>query len=232
MPTCSCSTCEGDFKVRTLKAAQSSAKQTFVFPYPTVLAGRLAPIVSVALPSPPSTPAFPPPSIAESDLSTFIEPLVMNGWSIGAIAHAKLLHSGGGELPGRHPCLRRVYRFHDYPSARHFFHTIVAAIQPTPNSLAGIRAALFTDLFIVEVVSFSKLAEGAPENKKYGISHIDVRFAIEVETEFTKNWAGSANNVGHIVRKAPTTMEEVWNHPIIRRSKRRKDPAGSSTPSE
>jgi len=55
----------------------------------------------------------------------------------------------------------------------------------------------------------SELAEGAP--KKYGISHNDVRFAIEVENEFAQNWAGRAENTAALTRTSPETMEELWN---------------------
>lgn len=57
----------------------------------------------------------------------------------------------------------------------------------------------------------SELAEGAP--KKYGISHADVRFAIAVENEFLKNWAGRAELVAPAHGgDVPSSMEEVWNY--------------------
>ncbi|KAJ7468021.1 hypothetical protein FB451DRAFT_1401289 [Mycena latifolia] len=76
--------------------------------------------------------------------------------------------------------------------------------------LSGVQAKLLTDNCEVQLSTFSKLANR--EKKGYGISHIDVRFAIQVETEFAKNWARSAQNITISNRKVPTTMEEVWNY--------------------
>ncbi|KAJ7474713.1 hypothetical protein FB451DRAFT_1464662 [Mycena latifolia] len=128
-----------------------------------------------------------------------------------------------------HPCLRRTYRFHDYPSAKHFFHAVVAAIlAPAPNSFPQLgrgRGGFIRGSLHGRAVLVQQACRGRSpyENKKHGISHIDVRFAIEVEAEFIKNWVGNANNVAHSARKAPTSMEELWNYQIIRgkRSKRR-----------
>ncbi|KAJ7141370.1 hypothetical protein C8R44DRAFT_726978 [Mycena epipterygia] len=62
----------------------------------------------------------------------------------------------------------------------------------------------------VEVWSISELAEGAP--KKYGMSHINVCFAIQVESKFAPNLVGRTENVALHTRKSPKTMEELWNY--------------------
>ncbi|KAJ7456924.1 hypothetical protein FB451DRAFT_1275254 [Mycena latifolia] len=175
-----------------------------------------APIVSVALPSLPPAPALRPPSITQGDLETYIKPLVANGWYIESIPFKGLFTDNRAakanfHLPGN-PSLHRVYRFHDYASAKDFFIAVVAAIPEPTHGLAGVKVQLFKDRCTVHLVSFSKLSEGARpyKRKRFGISHTDVRFAIEVETEFIKNWAGRADNTAISSRRAPKTMQDVW----------------------
>lgn len=101
-----------------------------------------APITPVTLPPAPPAPFFSeaPTSITEADLETYIKPLVTNGWTIGgprtsAFIQYKFLHALQG-----HPALRRVYTFHEYTSARHFLHTVVANIPaPVRDSLVRSR---------------------------------------------------------------------------------------------
>ncbi|KAJ6490462.1 hypothetical protein DFH09DRAFT_1377339 [Mycena vulgaris] len=165
----------------------------------------LTPLEFSFLPSPPPTPASsPPPSITESDLKTYIQPLVANGWSLVGVPVAALAGV---------PFLHRIYFFHDYLSARLFLDTVVAAIPaPVPDSAAGIYLRLreYDSSTAVKIWSAGELAEGAP--KKYGISHADVRFAIAIENEFAANWAGRANNVALSTTQLLRTMQDVWNY--------------------
>ncbi|KAJ7141364.1 hypothetical protein C8R44DRAFT_763269, partial [Mycena epipterygia] len=165
--------------------------------------GELAPITPVALPPAPPAPVSSPPSITEADLETYIKPLVTNGWSV------KKLSLSTPALRG-HSALHRIYSFHDYSSARHFLNTVVAIMPgPTLPSYESVGLRLDSGKPVVAVWSLSELAEDAP--KKYGISHTDVRFAIDVENEFAKNWAGRAENTAALTRTLPKTMEELWN---------------------
>ncbi|KAJ7697705.1 hypothetical protein B0H17DRAFT_1130304 [Mycena rosella] len=129
-------------------------------PHPPQTPSTYAPIVLVPLPSPPSAPPFPLPSITDVDLETYVKPLMMKGWLISS----------------------------------NFFCAIIAVIlaAPTPNSMESLfhdmsgRPLSHTQLFLI-----SELAEDALRAQKYDISHADVRFAIEVESEFLKNWGGN-----------------------------------------
>ncbi|KAJ7689388.1 hypothetical protein B0H17DRAFT_1202284 [Mycena rosella] len=51
---------------------------------------------------------------------------------------------------------------------------------------------------------------------KHDISHNDVHFAIELETEFAKNWTGKADNVAALPRTTPTIMDQVWGYASIK----------------
>ncbi|KAJ7468047.1 hypothetical protein FB451DRAFT_1257897 [Mycena latifolia] len=166
------------------------------------------PVEPVALPPAPPPPASPPPSICSDDLETYITPLVTNGWRIGGTKPMKKTFSEATTALRNAPCLHRTYYFNDYTSARHFLSVIVAAIPaPSPNSFAGVEVRLSFENCQLELWSISELAEGA--HRKYGISHTDVRFAIEVENEFIKNCAGCAEHVA-VPRRFPSTMDELW----------------------
>ncbi|KAJ7689392.1 hypothetical protein B0H17DRAFT_1066461 [Mycena rosella] len=195
--------------------AQALAKAIEHFPLPKPT--QLVPIASVPLPSPPSATFFFPRSITEADLATYITPLIMNGWYIKSIPiteqfSANHLSRNSRWHLKRKPSLHRVYRFQDYASARDFFRAVVPAIPaPAPNSVAGVQMALFMGSSMVKMWSISHITEDAVTHNTYGISRNDVRFAIQVEAEFNKNWTGKADNVAALPRAAPTTMEQVWN---------------------
>ncbi|KAJ7100039.1 hypothetical protein B0H15DRAFT_796748 [Mycena belliarum] len=168
----------------------------------------LHPITPVALPPAPPAPALPPPSVSFEDLETYIKPLVTNGWRIGGIKPMKPAFREATNALKNQPCMHRTYYFEDYASARHFLHAVTAAIPPpAPNSLAGVEVRLTSETLAVDIWSISELAED--EYKKYGISHIDIRFAIELENEFMKNWAVHARQVAP-ARKLPTTLYQLW----------------------
>ncbi|KAJ7141366.1 hypothetical protein C8R44DRAFT_763273 [Mycena epipterygia] len=186
--------------VRTLQRAQKILSD--YQPGPRLLA-ELAPITPVALPLAPPAPVSSPPPITEADLETYIKPLVTNGWSVRGFSMSMA-------ALGDHPALHRIYSFHDYASARDFLDTVISIIPaPTLHSYPWVGLWLESEKPAVAVWSISELAEGAP--KKYGISYTDVRFAIEVESEFAKNWAGRAQNTAALARTLPKTMEELWN---------------------
>ncbi|KAJ6525446.1 hypothetical protein DFH09DRAFT_1095653 [Mycena vulgaris] len=173
------------YHIKSLERAVALLAQPAKSPPPPPI---LTPLEFSSLPSPPPTPASsPPPSITESNLKTYIQPLAANGWSLVGLQAATLAGI---------PTLRRIYFFHDCLSARLFLDTVVAAIPAsTPDSLAGVQVRLreLDPSTSVKIWSTGELAEGAP--KKYGISHADVRFAIAIENEFAANWAGRASNV-------------------------------------
>ncbi|KAJ7141408.1 hypothetical protein C8R44DRAFT_847153 [Mycena epipterygia] len=196
---------EGPFWIRTFQAAQKMLIKYEKYgprTLPTLFV-PMNPMVRVALPPAPPAVVFPPPSITEADLETYIKPLMTNGWSLGNLPESFASLHGC-------PALRRVYCFHDYTSARHFFHTVIISIlAPANNSYGGAQLQLNSKHPTVEVYSISELAEGAP--KKYGISYNNVRFALEVESEFAENWVGGrAKNLAPHTRKLPRTMEELW----------------------
>ncbi|KAJ7108693.1 hypothetical protein C8R44DRAFT_295434 [Mycena epipterygia] len=170
-----------------------------------------APITPVALPPTPPTADLPPPSITEADLATYLHPLIANGWSIGDIRQAWYPTGTSYYATSHKPALTRVYFFRDYTSARHFLHTVIAAI-PNPEHLSLEGAILPWDTVTprVEVFSISRLAAGWP---KYGISHNTLRFALEVEKEFADSWAGGAESIAVSPRVVPNTMEELWKIP-------------------
>ncbi|KAJ7693408.1 hypothetical protein B0H17DRAFT_1060058 [Mycena rosella] len=189
-------------EVKSPDAAQALAQAT---PYhPPHTPRILLPIIPTPLPSPPSAPPFPPPSIAEADLETYVKPLILNGWGISPF--------GGTKVFNRQLSLRRTYRFYDYSTAQDFFRAVITVI-PTPAPVSSVTAALrmrsSPNPSMVWLALNSKLTEDAWGVPKYGISHADVRLAIEIETEFLKNWAGKADNVA-VSRLAPTTMKQVW----------------------
>ncbi|KAJ7626763.1 hypothetical protein B0H17DRAFT_1150892 [Mycena rosella] len=190
------------------------------------------PIVTAPLPSPPAAPPFPPPSITEGDLETYVKPLILNGWAISPIAADTVDPSS--PLKGQPP-LNHIYNSHDYSSARDFFRyrpdprTTTQRCRRAPNEAES--------GFQYSVTAPDQQAASTP--RKYGISHADVRFAIEAEAspvvtapsqrltsgfaeeflrnvkgtwkkaeaEFMKNWAGKGDNTG-FPRTAPTTMEQ------------------------
>ncbi|KAJ7108674.1 hypothetical protein C8R44DRAFT_803327 [Mycena epipterygia] len=180
----------------------------------------LVPLTPVVLPPAPPIPASPPPSITEADLKTYIEPLVTNGWCIAGVKAVERFSAAREALKGL-PSLNRVYRFHDYTSARQFFHAVVAAIPPPTRSQsnveedvqAGVEVRLTAVDNKIEVWSISELAES--ERKPYGVSLADVRFAIEIETEFEKTWAGRAKNTAIEFRRLPKTIGELWDYRSI-----------------
>ncbi|KAJ7468045.1 hypothetical protein FB451DRAFT_1257885, partial [Mycena latifolia] len=201
-------------KVTSLEAAQSMERQSHkkkLLPSRSVV--PCTPIVAVALPVPPPAPVFPPPSITGVDLETYIKPLITSGWHIrGVPTPPRSGRRDFSQLQG-HPSLHRVYAFHDPTPMKDFLLEVVDAIPPpAADSLAGVQMtfSLHESHYRLQVASFSELAEGAP--KKYGISHQDVRFAIDIETKFINNWAGLADYTAISSRKVPTTMEEVWNY--------------------
>ncbi|KAJ7141385.1 hypothetical protein C8R44DRAFT_867008 [Mycena epipterygia] len=142
-------------------------------------------ITPVALPPVPPAPVSSPSPITEADLETYIKPLVMNSWSVRDVSLSTRALRG-------HPGLHRIYSFHNYTSARHFFDTVIAII---PDSYEWVGLRLDSDKPAVI----------------YGISHTNVCFAIEVENEFAKNWTGRAENTAALMRTLPKTMEELWN---------------------
>ncbi|KAJ6578877.1 hypothetical protein DFH09DRAFT_1148558 [Mycena vulgaris] len=171
----------------------------------------LAPVTHVALPPVPPAPAFPPFSLGQEDLETYIKPLVTNGWRLGGIRPMRRFKAARNALRNS-PCLHRLYRITDYAAARRFLHAIVAEIpaQP-PGSLAGVEVQLASDpssLFTLEVWSLSKLADSDPTPGGYGISHADVRFAITIEDAFAEGWASGAEHVAR-ARKIPT-LNQLW----------------------
>ncbi|KAJ7661191.1 hypothetical protein B0H17DRAFT_1212302 [Mycena rosella] len=154
-------------------------------------------------------PALSPPSITEADLETYVKPLVTNGWILSPVGPSRV----GPSSPLRgQPSLNRVYKFHDYSSAHDFFLAVAAVIPaPRPNNpRTGVRMRSSPNFPTVQLSLISELAQDVLQTRKFGISHADVRFAIEVETQFMKNWLGKADNTG-FPRTAPTTMEQVWN---------------------
>ncbi|KAJ7108673.1 hypothetical protein C8R44DRAFT_803325 [Mycena epipterygia] len=173
------------------------------------------PIAPVLLPPPPLVPASPPPSITEPDLEIYIEPLITNGWSIGGVK-ALARFDAARKAFRRLPSLNRVYRLRDYTSARHFFRAVVALIPPPtpasklPDAQPGVEVRLTASERTVEVWSISELAESEP--KPYGISLVDVRFAIQLENEFDNNWAQLAKNSVPSKPSVPKIIEQLWDY--------------------
>ncbi|KAJ6598080.1 hypothetical protein DFH09DRAFT_53051 [Mycena vulgaris] len=166
------------------------------------------PIVAVPLPLPPPAPAISAPSIDEHDLPTYLQPLAANGWKV---AGPRPISVDRRPL-ARVPSLNRAYYFHDFTSARHFLNVMLTTMPPpTPGSLAGVQMWLAAAKNMVQVWSFSEFPKGS--RPRYGISHADVRFAIELEGEYASaSWVGRANNV-HIGKlQCITSMEDVWNY--------------------
>ncbi|KAJ7661174.1 hypothetical protein B0H17DRAFT_1337237 [Mycena rosella] len=193
------------FHVTSSDAAQALAQTTKPRP-PTSISD--SPIVPASLPSPPSAPSSPPPSITEADLEKYVQPLITNGWMVSPVS----ANRAGSKNPLKgQPSLNRIYKFHDYSSAHDFFLAVIPAIPaPIPNSPAGVRIRSSPNSPTVQLTLISELAQDTSQTHKYGISHADLRLAIEVETEFMKNWAGKADNTA-FPRTVPTTMEQVWN---------------------
>jgi hypothetical protein len=99
----------------------------------------LAPVTPVALPQPPAVSLT--SSITEDDLEKYLKPLITNGWRLGGIRPMRRFKESRDALRNV-PCLHRLYCFNDYASARHFFHTVVAAIpEKPPNSLVRSRVS-------------------------------------------------------------------------------------------
>ncbi|KAJ7452682.1 hypothetical protein B0H11DRAFT_2072579 [Mycena galericulata] len=175
----------------------------------------LVPITPVALPPPPPAPAAPSPPLTEADLETYIAPLIANGWVIRPTRSFNRYQEACDVL-GSYPSLHRVYHFTKYSAARHFLSKAVAIMPPPVNrSLAGAEVRLgmtWTSGFSykVSIWSISELPPDAPE--QYGISLVDVRYAIELENEIIKKWVGRANTKSIDGRWVPKTMEELWNY--------------------
>ncbi|KAJ7735631.1 hypothetical protein DFH07DRAFT_967099 [Mycena maculata] len=168
--------------------------------------GRIEP---VTLPPAPPMPASPPPLLAVADLETYIRPLINNGWRIKSLpnrAHTVQFND--------FRCLARQYCFTDYSTARNFLYAAVAVMPPpVPGSLGGVHVELRSTRGVPEVILFSisELASDAP--KKYGISLADVRFAIDLENEFHKNWVERADTTGVVFPSSvPTTVEEMLTY--------------------
>lgn len=75
---------------------------------------------------------------------------------------------------------------------------------------AGVEVRLTAVDNKIEVWSISELAEG--EYKPYGVSLADVRFAIEIETEFERTWSERAKSTAIEFRRLPKTVEELWDY--------------------
>ncbi|KAJ7689420.1 hypothetical protein B0H17DRAFT_637351 [Mycena rosella] len=129
--------------------------------------------------------------LTDADVAAYLAPLVTHGWTISGARAIARFQAARAALRGL-PSLGRVWRFHDYAAARHFFAAVVAAVPPRAPAAgvpAGVEVRLTQSENKVEVGAISELAAGA--RKPYGISLVDVRFAIEVETIFAERWAGS-----------------------------------------
>ncbi|KAJ7763524.1 hypothetical protein DFH07DRAFT_394925 [Mycena maculata] len=166
-------------------------------------------IEPVPLPPAPPVPSSPPPLLAVADLETYISPLIRNGWTISGLRDREKTVS-----LTEFRCLSRTYRFTTYSAARHFLHGAVALMPPPiPGSLGGVHIELHSTGGIHEVLLFS-ISELAPDPpKKYGISIVDVRFAIGVETEFHKNWLGRADSTRTSGRlSVRRTLKELLNY--------------------
>ncbi|KAJ7100038.1 hypothetical protein B0H15DRAFT_505999 [Mycena belliarum] len=179
----------------------------------------------VALPSPPPAPAMPPPSVNENDVETYLKPLLLNEWHIGT---SQKLRSKSETETGTGtsemdicPALRRTYRFVDATSAKEFFHNIVIpALHKTPLAGANLKT---TGKFTIDINSSSILAAPGPQGQKQGVSLVDVRFAIELEAEFNKNWAKQHSLPLVSSPGLPEDVKSVWDIKIVnapRRSRR------------
>ncbi|KAJ7771116.1 hypothetical protein DFH07DRAFT_937968 [Mycena maculata] len=170
-------------------------------------------IVPAPLPPAPQMFASPQPSIIEADLETYIVPLINNGWELRVIQNSPTFPEVRASLKGYYS-LHRVFRFTDYPAARHFLHAVATRIPTQPQrSLAGVqmnlRSTTNPGLYELLIWSISELDADAPA--KYGVSLADVRFAIEVNNEFTAKWGGRSHNTALDDRFIPTTMEKLWS---------------------
>ncbi|KAJ7452702.1 hypothetical protein B0H11DRAFT_2072655 [Mycena galericulata] len=173
---------------------------------------ELVPIVPGSLPPLPPAPGSPPPSITQTDLDTYLKPLLAGEWTVGGPRLIRHHHITQQALL-RHPALHRVLLFTDYATARDFLHTAITMIPtPTPGSLGGVELRLrqAPGHYRVSIWSISELAPGA--QKPYGISLADVRFALQLEDEVNKNWIGRAQNSKRVHHAVPNTMEDVWNY--------------------
>ncbi|KAJ7708317.1 hypothetical protein B0H17DRAFT_1125074 [Mycena rosella] len=214
-------------KVNSLAAARALVRTVKADPFPGQAprksSSRSAPIVHVPLPSPPSTTSFPPPSITQADLTKYVRPLIANGWLITGMPVPRQYNKNSRTSLGPRralkgcPSLRCQFRFHDYTSAKDFFHTVVTLLPPPPpNSLvcaeyalAGVQVLLRRKVPTRKVELWS-ISEWTDSAEKYGLSHNDVHFAIEVEAVF-KNWRGKAINET-LPTVAPIIMEQLWNY--------------------
>ncbi|KAJ7783945.1 hypothetical protein DFH07DRAFT_789689 [Mycena maculata] len=188
-------------KVRTVMA-QPARK-----PSPPVAAR--AKIDFVPLPPAPPIPAFPAPPLTDVDLATYIAPLIANGWFIRVTS----ITSKGWAATKGVRSLARAYRFNDSASARQFLTAVVTMMPaPNPESLAGVEVnlAMMEAPARVTITTCSELAPGAPH--KYGPSLADVRFAIDLENEVAKNWAGRVDPSAVTPRFVPKTLEDMWNY--------------------
>ncbi|KAJ7468035.1 hypothetical protein FB451DRAFT_1257852 [Mycena latifolia] len=180
-----------------------------------------------ALPPAPPAPALPPPPITDTDLPTYIAPLVASGWCISGVKAVNRFQAEREAFRAL-PSLSRMYRFHTYPAARQFFTAVVALIPPeravqserasVPATVTSAPDPVYPGVEVrfakyenrVEVWTISELAEGA--ERPFGISHADVRFAIAVETLFAEKFTQHAHNIALKKRWVPTQMSEVWDY--------------------
>ncbi|KAJ6628011.1 hypothetical protein B0H10DRAFT_1993261 [Mycena sp. CBHHK59/15] len=184
---------------------RSQAKTTLPTPALTAFAPQ-------PLPAPPAAPADPPPSITEADLRAYIAPLMANAWYPTTVRTSR-------RIPLR-PALRRIYVFADHAVAWEFAAAVVEMLpERTEDAIVGpeFRMRRTAHGAEVAVTSVSKLAEG--ERQKYGISHNDVRFAIELENMFVDKFSARAQNLNASEFRVPTTMDELWDLRLLRAEK-------------
>ncbi|KAJ7437255.1 hypothetical protein B0H11DRAFT_2108307 [Mycena galericulata] len=171
------------------------------------------PFAVATLPPAPPQPGIPPPPLTNEDLEIYIKPLALAGWSIVAPRVFRRYPQMQEAFKGC-PSLHRRYHFTDYTAARSFLHRVITVIPAyRPDSFAGVDVRLHSEStpgwYTVFLWSGSELAADAP--KRYGISLADVRFAIEIENEIRKNWAGRAETSAFQdkVSWVPNTVEEL-----------------------
>ncbi|KAJ7744295.1 hypothetical protein DFH07DRAFT_943071 [Mycena maculata] len=170
-------------------------------------------IEPVSLPLAPPIPASPAPALTNADLETYVAPLIGNGWMIRGMMEPTVL--------GGRPSLTREFYFNDNASARQFLSAVVGMI-PVPRSnrrpLAGVGVHLYTmEAPKVVVASLSAIAASASHEAGYGPSLADVRFAIELENEVAKNWAGRVDTTSAPRNRfVPKTTEDLWTHKLHR----------------
>ncbi|KAJ7621123.1 hypothetical protein FB45DRAFT_928438 [Roridomyces roridus] len=177
-------------------------------------------------PAPPVSAAWPHQPLVKKDLRLYLRRLVCSGWAIMP------LKTRAPELQGL-PSLYRAYYFRDYATAREFFHMVVSRMPvPAQGSEEGVEVRLvyaWTQFpYKVCVWSISELDTSAlpsaddlvpppspsasriPTATRYGISHADIRFAIQLESEVITQWAGKADRSATRNRWFPTKLWQIW----------------------